>query len=70
MLSRSWPEGGRTDFMEARVNRSWLFALIVVLMALGSGCKTAGYYRQAARGLFRIVADRQPIDDSIEAPAV
>ncbi|MFT5030311.1 MAG: putative aminopeptidase [Candidatus Binatia bacterium] len=56
--------------MEARVNRSWLFALIVVLMALGSGCKTAGYYRQAARGHFRILADRQSIDETIEASVV
>ena len=55
--------------MVARVNRSWLLALIVV-MAFGSGCKTAGYYRQAARGHFRILADRQSIDETIEASVV
>lgn len=56
---------GREGFVGGR--RLGVFALLAVLAGLGSGCQTAGYYRQAARGHFQILADRQPIDQRIEA---
>lgn len=56
--------------MEGRAIRSSLFALIALLTALTSGCKTAGYYRQAARGHFQILADRRSIDETIQSSDV
>ena len=36
-------------------------ALLFIALALGSGCKTAAYYGQAARGQWQILAGREPI---------
>lgn len=68
---------GGIQFMEAeriaelprasfRTGRIGAFVLLGMLSAMASGCRTAGYYRQAARGHFRILADRQPIDERIK----
>ncbi len=32
----------------------------MALLTLGAGCRTAGFYRQAVRGHFQILADREP----------
>lgn len=39
-----------------------------LLLFLTTGCRTAGFYRQAVRGHFQLLADRQSIEETIAAP--
>lgn len=63
-------EAGRIPELQRRsieCSRMGAIILAAILVSMASGCQTAGYYRQAARGHFRILADRQPIDERIES---
>ncbi len=45
--------------------RRWILALLLIAAAIVSGCRTLGYYGQAIKGQYQIVALEQPITDVI-----
>ena len=49
------------------IGERWLraalpLAVLLIALVLGSGCRTAAYYSQAARGQWQILAGREPIE--------
>jgi predicted aminopeptidase len=48
-----------------RTKRLWLLALLLIAVAIVSGCRTLGYYGQAIKGQYQIVAREQPIVEVI-----
>ncbi len=55
----------------ARPIRQRLLPAIIglnLVLFLSTGCRTAGFYRQAVRGHFQLLADRQPIEATIGSP--
>lgn len=51
-----------------RRRKSLLLVLLAVIVAAVSGCQTIGYYAQAAKGQYEILAHQKPIDKLIAAP--
>lgn len=56
--------------MKIRVRKKSLVlvAFLAVIVAAVSGCQTIGYYAQAVKGEYRILAAREPIDKVIADP--
>ena len=48
-----------------RPARAFTIIAGLAILLITSGCRTAGYYRQAVRGHVQILADRQPIEETI-----
>ncbi|MEW6304598.1 MAG: aminopeptidase [Verrucomicrobiota bacterium] len=56
--------------MSRHAQRAWVFALACLgLLIFSTGCRTAGYYGQAAHGQFQILFQRQPIKKLVADPA-
>ena len=45
-----------------------VFVALTLILFLTTGCRTAGFYRQAVRGHFQLLADRRSIEETIAAP--
>lgn len=48
-------------FWQRWLRAAWPLGLSLIALGLGSGCQTAAYYSQAARGQWQILAGREPV---------